>query len=382
MTLAPDPRFQSSIIRELVAYTNKPGILSLAGGLPAPELLPNEAIAAAAASALADPVTIQYGETAGYGPLRDLLAERSGRPPTEVAVTAGSQQGLSLVAHALAGPAATVLVEEPGYVGAIAAFRAAGCDLHGVKVDSNGIDVDQIADLLASGVRPAVVYCNPNFSNPTGAMLSSKRWESLCQLASTHGFWIVADDPYRELYFNAPPAKRQPHPCVIELGSTSKILAPGLRVGWVEARAEVIDRLAVAKQSVDLNTGSLSQRIVHRLLSDPAQMTAHTDHLRAAYRHRRDALVEALINGGFTPADFTVPDGGFFVWMSSEPGGPADIDLSAALAAGTAFVPGAAFRLTNNQRPELRLSYSGADVSSFPAAVAALVAAQAATSSA
>lgn len=344
-------RAGSSAIRDLLELTEQPHVLSLAGGLPHPGSFPVDAIARATAEVLATDATaaLQYGPTEGYGPLRSWAADRLGTTADRVLVTSGSQQALELIARALVEPGATVALAEPAYVGALQAFRSAGATLVPIASDQRGLDVDALAEALEQGLRPTLVYVVSNLDNPTGATLDARRRLALAHLADHHGLWIVDDDPYGELRWRgaAPPPLRALTDRVITLGSTSKVLCPGLRVGWASGPPDVLRAMAILKQSADLHTSSLTQRIAHRVLAEPGFLDHHVTGLRTTYEAKARALTAALADRLGEDLAWRSPDGGMFVWATLRdhvaPGrGTADL-LPTALDHGVAFVPGAAF---------------------------------------
>jgi 2-aminoadipate transaminase len=383
----PDTRFVTSAIRDLLHHARQPGTISLAGGLPAEDALPVTRLREAADRVLtkAGPAAVQYGLTEGEPALRELVASGAGRRAGEVVVTAGSQQALDLLVATLCRPGDPVAMEEPGYLGARQVLRARQVRTMGVPVDVDGLDVDHLEWLLATGPTPRLLYLNPSFQNPTGASLAPERAERVVELAERYRFHIAADDPYRELWFTRPPVDLPDGPLVVHLRSSSKVIAPGLRVGWLLAHPDLARRVAVAKQPADLQTSTLNQLMVAELLADTGWWGSHCRELRSLYRSRRDALVAALDGAGVpVPA---VPDGGFFCWL------PASRDphrsLPAALETGVAYVPGSEFTAdrtgtgsgTPPSRGEggwegairpgraIRLSFSNADPARFVTAV-------------
>ena len=354
-------RAGSSTIRDLLELTERPEIISLAGGLPNPALFPADALAHAGAEAIADgPAALQYGATEGYRPLREWVAGRDGAEVDEVLVTAGSQQALDLIGRALLEPGQPAALAEPAYPGALQAFRSAGADLVGIPSDERGLRVDLLADRLAAGLRPGLVYVVPNFDNPTGSTLPADRRRALVDLADRYGFWLVEDDPYGELRWGgqAEPSLRSLDARTIRLGTTSKVLAPGLRVGWVVAPIEVRRALTSLKQSTDLHTGSLNQQIVHRTLTEAGFLDAHLARLRTSYRGQAEALADALRAELGDRISFEAPDGGMFLWARL---GGVDTGalLDVALDHHVAFVPGAAFAVQPGAHADaLRLSYA------------------------
>jgi 2-aminoadipate transaminase len=370
-------RAGSSAIRDLLEITERPGIVSLAGGLPNPATFPTEAIARATTAALADdPVAaLQYGPTEGFRPLRRWVAERTGRGADgadHVLITSGSQQALELLTRALVDPGGVVALADPAYVGALQAFRAAGTELVAIPSDADGLRVDVLAERLAAGVRPALVYVVANFDNPTGSTLSAERRIDLAALADRHGFWIVDDDPYGELRWNgtAPVALRDLTDRTITLGSTSKVLAPGLRVGWAVAPPEVVSAMTILKQSADLHTSALTQQIVHRTLAEPGFLDGHLAMLRRTYRSQAEHLVRALDENLGDRLEVAAPDGGMFVWARLlDPGADTAALLVPAVDQGVAFVPGAAFGVEDLHPRRMRLSYATADRAGLDLAV-------------
>jgi 2-aminoadipate transaminase len=373
----------TSAIRDLLELTEQPDVLSLAGGLPNPATFPVEAIAEATAHALADDpgLALQYGPTEGHRPLRTWVADRLGAEVEQVTITSGSQQAIDLVARVLVGPGDPVVLADPGYVGAIQAFRAHGARLVGVPSDHHGLRVDVLADLLHEGLRPALVYVVSSFDNPTGATLSGPRRIALAELAEQHGFWIVDDDPYGELRWAAtgPTDLRRLTDRTITLGSTSKVLCPGLRVGWAVAPTAIARAIVAHKQSADLHTGALSQLVAHRLLGDPGFLPGHLDQLRRTYRTQAEALTAALEHHLGDRIDLPSVRGGMFVWarILDAEGRAIDADalLPEALAHGTAFVPASAFVVDVPVPGAVRLSFATVDTDDLHEAARRLAAA-------
>ena len=375
-------RAGSSAIRDLLEITERPGIVSLAGGLPNPATFPTDAIARATAAALTeDPVgALQYGPTEGYRPLRRWVAARTGLPgdggEEQVLITSGSQQALELLTRALVDPGELVALADPAYVGALQAFRAAGVELTAIPSDADGLRVDVLADRIAQGTCPKLVYVVANFDNPSGSTLSAERRIALAQLADRHGFWIVDDDPYGDLRWNGRPlvALRDLTDRTITLGSTSKVLAPGLRIGWAIAPADVHRSMTILKQSADLHTSSLTQQVVHRTLAEPGFLDAHLALLRRTYQRQATHLVAALrthLGDRLTVAE---PDGGMFLWAELlAPDADTAALLRPAVEHGVAFVPGAAFGVEDLHPRRLRLSYATAGTAGLDLAVDRLV---------
>lgn len=374
---------RSSQIRDLLRLASAPGVISLAGGLPDAAGFPTAAIAEAAArAARSRPGTsLQYGPTEGDDDLRRILAARH-REATDrstsvdqVLVTTGSQQALDLLGRVLGDPGDRVAVDDPGYLGALQAFRAAGLDPIGIPVDDDGLVVERLEVLLRTE-RPRFAYTVPTFHNPTGHTLGAERRRRLAALADEHDLLVIADEPYADLRFaGTPPAPLAAHSHrVVSVGTTSKLIAPGLRVGWIIGPPWLIAAATRAKQAVDLHTSSLTQAVVVELLGHPDALADHLDALTRVSRQRASTLREALV--ARLGDDLGVlrhcsdPDGGMFLWLELE-----QIDTTAllpvAIAHGTAFVPGSAFAVTDPDglRTSLRVSFASTDTDGLVAAV-------------
>jgi 2-aminoadipate transaminase len=356
-----------SAVREILKVAEQPDVLSFAGGLPAPELFPLEAIADAHARVFAreGAAALQYSTTEGFGPLREWIAQDLRRRGVQDAsadtlmITAGSQQGIDLTARVLLDPGSTVVVASPSYLAALQVFAAAEAKVVAVKSDDHGMDVAEVAKVLAhQPVR--LIYTVPNFQNPKGTTLSEPRRHALVALAQAHGVTILEDDPYGELRFSGtalPPLAALDNEHVLSLGTFSKTLAPGLRLGWVHGPKELLKHLVVAKQSTDLHSSSLSQRAVAALF-ETFDYAAHLSKLRTTYGARCAVMLECLDRVMPEGTRLTRPEGGLFVW--AELPGRVDTEklLKRAVAEKVAFVPGAPFFAERPQRNTLRLNFS------------------------
>jgi 2-aminoadipate transaminase len=365
-----------SAIRELLKTTVAPDLISFAGGLPAPELFPVEALARAARDVLADdgPSALQYGVSEGHLPLREWVcghlagADGMTASPDQVLITNGSQQGLDLVAKALIDPGDFVVVENPAYLGALQAFKSYQAEIVGVPGDGDGIRTDALEAALARLPRPPkLLYLIPNFQNPTGTSLSGARRARVVEIAAWHGVPIVEDDPYGRLRFagrDLPPLASMPgSESVIYLGTSSKILAPGLRIAWLVAPdRELFERLVAAKQAADLHTSSFAQRVVHRYFQVPGALELHIRRLRAAYALRRTAMLQALERHLPPGCTWTRPDGGLFLWVRLPPHIDGFDLLKASTREKVAFVPGEPFWVGDPHRNTIRLNFSNASV--------------------
>lgn len=358
----------SSIIRELLKLTQQPDIISFAGGLPAPEIFPIERFQTAASKVLREKgsLALQYSPTEGYIPLRQLIVERMARYGIDVTsdnvlITSGSQQALDLIGKILVDPGDQILTESPTYLGAIQAWRAYQADFVSVPIDADGICVDKrFEEALRSG--PKFMYILPNFQNPAGVTLSLERRSRLVQIADHYGIPIVEDDPYGDLRFEGdhiPPLivldaqlQASRHETrngqefllgdVIYLGTFSKTLAPGLRIGWMVAPKAVIKRCVMAKQGADLHTSPLTQMIAYEVAKD-GFIDEHKYLIRQVYRERRDVMLAAMEKNFPGHVHWTHPQGGLFLWVTLPKELEATAVLEKAIKNKVAFVPGLAF---------------------------------------
>lgn len=364
---------QASRIRELLRLTEQPHMMSLAGGLPAPDGFPDDLIRQAFDRAMGHvgvtgATALQYSPTEGLTALRELVAADHGTSIDDVLVTTGSQQALDLLARVLCDPGDVIVAEDPSYLGALQAFRFAGASVVGVEGDGDGIDVDGVDTALAlAGGRAKAVYVVPNFHNPSGAVLSAARRVQLIEVAQRHGVVVIEDDPYGEIRFAGtplPPLARfgaDAGAAVVRLGSSSKVLAPGLRVGWMSGPTSIVAAAVRAKQAADLHTSSLNQLIVAEALADATRFGEHLDRARVLYGARAGALAGALRSHLGDRVSFSAPEGGMFLW-STLPGVDTEALLLAAVEEGVAFVPGSAFAVDAQTGPShadrARLSFA------------------------
>jgi 2-aminoadipate transaminase len=357
---------QSSPVREILALTQRPGVISFAGGLPAPELFDAAGTRDAFAAALADDEvgrTLQYSTTEGDPALRAAVAARltaRGLPThaDELLITSGSQQALTLIATVLLEPGDTVLVEEPSYLAALQAFQLAGAAVVPVPCDDDGLDPEAAAALAAQhGAR--LLYTIPTFQNPTGRTLPLERREALVALARAGGFWLLEDDPYGELRYRGEPLPTLAalDDQVLSLSTLSKIAAPGLRIGWVRAPEPLRRPLTIAKQAADLHSSTVDQAAAARWL-EAIDLDERVAHLRRAYGPRRDALIGGLTAALPPGSTHNHPDGGMFVWARLPDGWDAAELLDRALAHDVAFVPGFPFFAGPPDAATLRLSFT------------------------
>jgi len=372
----------SSAIRDLLVHARRPGIISLAGGLPSAELFPTAPLIAAASTILSQPQNLQYGLTEGEFRLREIVAEihttqdRLATTPDNVQIVSGSQQALDLIARVTLDPGDEVVVSDPEYLGAIGAFRGVGGRLVPIPIDSHGLDVDALDEQLRRGLRPKLCYLVPEFHNPTGQSTTVARLTRLATLADRYGFLIIEDNPYGALRFDGEPVRTIASMTenVVQCRTISKTIAPGLRVAWMIGPGWLLDAVRVAKQSVDLHTPTITQHLAGALLGDAEAHRIHMSRLASHYMERRDSLMGAL-DEHMPAAQFVSPAGGMFLWLTM----PESVDtgrlLPFALERGVAFVPGSAFAVRGNAHHSMRLSYSTATPSELRTAVGRLAAA-------
>jgi 2-aminoadipate transaminase len=359
----------SSPVREILALTERPGMISFAGGLPEPALFDAAGLRSAFARALADDVagrSLQYSTTEGDPALRSAAAAlmTARGVPTQagdVLITSGSQQALTLAATALLDPGDAILVEEPSYLAAIQAFTLAGARVVPVACDDDGILPDALeAAAVTSGARLA--YLIPTFQNPTGRTLPLERRRAIAAIAERIGLWLIEDDPYGALRYSGEPvaplaAQPGAEDRTLSLSTLSKIAAPGLRVGWVRPPQALRAPLVVAKQAADLHSSTVDQAAAAIWL-DEVDLAAHVDGLRSVYRERRDALLDGLAAGLPAGSTWNRPEGGMFVWARLPDGHDAQDLLPAAIERDVAFVPGRPFFAGTPDPRALRLSFT------------------------
>jgi len=371
-------RIQGSAIRELLKVTELPGAISLAGGLPAAEIFPVEKIAAVTQRILEEhgQQALQYGMTEGYTPLRELLAQRLEQDGLNVSadnilITSGSQQGLDLLGKIMIDAGDYLLVESPTYLGALQACNAYEPEYVAVRSDEEGIVTDELEPALQK--NPKFIYALPNFQNPTGVTFTLERRRKLVEVASRYEVPIIEDDPYSQLRFEgeALPSlltlenERQqergtPYQGnVIQLNTFSKVLTPGLRLGWVVAPTHVIRKLVLAKQGTDLHTATFNQMIAYELAHE-GFLEEHLPLIRQTYRERRDAMLAALEEFFPDNVHWTRPQGGMFLWLTLPEGIDTAQLLGEALEYRIAFVPGASFHPCGGGANTIRLSFSNA----------------------
>jgi len=372
-------KMNPSVIREILKVTERPGIISFAGGLPSPNTFPIETMREASERVLSldGRAALQYAASEGLPQLREWVAQdlkKQGMQvsPDQVLITTGSQQGLDLVAKVLIDAGSKILVETPTYLGALQAFMPMEPGVVSVDSDDEGVDAH---DLRAKALDARFIYLLPNFQNPTGRTMSEARRVAVARVAQDSGLPVIEDNPYGDLWFDAAPAaslsSRLPEQSLY-LGSFSKILAPGLRLGYVVAPKALYPKLLQAKQAADLHTPSFNQRVVAEVLKD-GFIDRHVPTIRALYKRQCEAMLAALDREmaglGVT---WNRPAGGMFLWAQLPKGMDAVQLLPHAVDKNVAFVPGAAFYAANPVQETLRLSFVTSTVEQIQTGVAAL----------
>ena len=368
-------KMNPSVIREILKVTEKPGIISFAGGLPSPKTFPVSDFSTACEKVLREDghAALQYASSEGYAPLREMVAAMLpwNVDPALVLITTGSQQGLDLIAKVLIDEGSRVLVETPTYLGALQAFTPMEPEIVSVASDDGGVD---IADLCTKAEGARFFYVLPNFQNPTGRTMPEDRRAALSEAAARLGLPLVEDNPYGDLWFDTPPplplTARNPEGCIY-LGSFSKVLAPGLRLGFMVAPAAIFPKLLQAKQAADLHSPGFNQRLVAEVMKD-GFLDRHVPTIRALYKSQRDAMLAAMQREMPEGVEWNTPAGGMFLWVRLPEGMNAITLLPQAVERNVAFVPGWAFYADKADARTLRLSFVTASVAQINTGIAAL----------
>ena len=382
---------ETSAIRELFKLLGKPGIISFAGGFPDSAMFDVDGIRAASQQALTDEpgAALQYGATEGYQPLREQIAAfMAGKgvtalAPEQLIVTTGSQQALDLLGKTLIDPGDKVIVEGPTFLATIQCFRLYGAELVSAPIDGQGVDTDALERLIVEH-KPKFVYLIPTFGNPSGATLALERRRKVLELAVRHQVVVVEDDPYGDLYFgDAPPPSllalsasvAGSRELLVHCGSLSKVLSPGLRVGWMIAPPELLAKATMCKQFSDAHTSTFAQATAAQYLK-AGRMPATLARVRAVYAERAQAMGDALRRDLGDAVRFVQPQGGLFVWARLTGAGGKATDGRAlatrAIEQGVAFVPGTPFFCANPDHATLRLSFATVDSDKIREGVARL----------
>jgi 2-aminoadipate transaminase len=364
-----------SAIRELLKFGNRPGMISFAGGLPAPELFPIAAVEAATQQVLREHgrKALQYGETEGLAGLRDWIAEKFSTPSVKlkrhnILITTGAQQGLDLLGRVLLDSGDKVVVENPTYLTTLMAWRPWGVEFLSVPTDAEGMRVDALPPLLAQ--KPKVIYAQPNFQNPSGTTLSAERRKKLVELASSVP--LVEDNPYGELWYDQEPVKGlfelnarassagELETNVIYMGTFSKVLAPALRVGWTIAEEALIDKMALAKQAADLQPNTLIQRAVYHYCKR-GYLDEHIPFIIEAYRQRAEWMLTAMERHFPSTVEWVRPEGGMFIWCRLKNGQSATQLFKAAVRQNVALVTGTVFHANGGGDSTFRLNFTNSN---------------------
>ena len=382
---------ETSAIRELFKLLGKPGIISFAGGFPDSAMFDVDGIREASNKALAEEpgAALQYGATEGYQPLREQLAAfmaakgATQLAPENLIVTTGSQQALDLLGKTLISPGDKVIVEGPTFLATIQCFRLYGAELISAPIDGHGVKTDELEKLIAEH-KPKFVYLIPTFGNPSGAMLSLERRKAVLEMAVKHNTLIVEDDPYGDLYFgDAPPPSLLnlsasvpgSRELLVHCGSLSKVLSPGLRVGWMVAPADLLAKATMCKQFSDAHTSTFAQATAAQYLK-AGRMPATLARVRKVYAERAQAMGDALRSDLGDAIEFVQPQGGLFVWARLTGAGgkvnDGNVLAKRAIEKGVAFVPGTPFFCANPDNATLRLSFATVGVDKIREGVARL----------
>lgn len=357
-----------SFIREILKVTESPEIISFGGGLPNPKSFPVNEVAGAAHKVLCEDgmSVLQYSTTEGYPPLREYIAARYRKKGVnvtadEILITNGSQQGIDLIAKVFLNKGDNVIVERPTYLAALQSFGIFEPKFLSVPLDDDGIDTVALEDLLKTN-SAKICYGVPNFQNPTGITYSLKKRKEAARILKDHGVVFIEDNPYEEIRFigQDQPSMRCFNEDTVMFGSFSKTVSPGMRLGWICARKEIMDKIIVVKQAADLHSNYFTQRVVYQYLKDN-DVETHIQKIRGMYKEQRDAMVSAMERHFPEEVRFTRPEGGMFLWVTL-PDGISSMDLfEIAIKENVAFVPGQAFYADGSGRNTLRMNYSSSD---------------------
>jgi len=356
-----------SFIREILKLASQPEIISFAGGVPNPDYFPLSELKKSALKVFEEDgrTALQYSVTEGYYPLREYISERYKHKkgliirPEEILITNGSQQGLDLIGKVFLNEGDGILLEKPSYLGAIQSLSAYEPTFHNADLLDDGIDVDQVSTILWDN-KIKLFYTVPDFQNPTGISYSLEKRETISSILKNHQTLIVEDNPYGEIRFEGeelPSFKKFLPEQTILLGSFSKIIAPGLRLGWIACKKEFMEKITIAKQAADLHSNFLSQHILYTFLKDH-DLDSHIQYISKAYKKQRDTMLD-LIKNNFSPEiKFTQPSGGLFIWITLPDHLDASVLLTKGLEEGIAFVPGSTFFQNGKGQNTIRLSFS------------------------
>ena len=366
-------KMKPSEIRELNKMASSPGIISLGGGMPSPETFPIKELTEIMESIMKNnsDLALQYGNTLGINPVREQISKMLEKTENikcnmeNIIVNSGSQQGLYELGTVLANPGDTVITEEPTYVGAVSAFSANGLKMEGIPVDQNGMKVEllgeRIKKLIAENRKPRFIYVIPTFQNPTGYTMPIERRKILIEISKKYEIPLVEDNPYGQLRYYG-----EPVPCirsmaggedVIYLGTFSKVMTPGLRLGYTIAQEAVMEKFNLIKQALDLATNSFSQYVAYEYIKRGI-IYKQVELNRQIYRRKRDAIVNALKTYMSDISTFSEPDGGMFVWVTVNKNIDTKQMIPLAIKNGVAYVSGQAFTTNGTQKSSMRLNFT------------------------
>ncbi len=363
-------KVKKSFIREILKVTADPAIISFAGGLPNPISFPIDEIEAATKKVLREDGAnaLQYSTTEGYLPLRQFIAERYKKrfglsaDPNEILITNGSQQGLDLLGKVFLNKGDDVLIERPGYLGAIQALSIFEPNFHSVALHDDGVDIEALETALQRH-NPKLFYAVPNFQNPSGLSYTEENRRRAAEVLSRHNTFFIEDDPYGELRFRGSDSlsmKNFFNEGTILLGSFSKIVSPAMRLGWVYAPKDIMEKLITAKQAADLHTNYFSQRVLYSYLAEN-DIDAHISKIKSLYKAQSDCMTESIEKYFPSSVKCTKPEGGMFMWVTL-PEGLSSLDLfEIASKKNVAFVPGDPFYVNATGTNSLRFNYTNAD---------------------
>lgn len=363
---------KASEIRELLKLAEMPEIISFAGGLPAPELFPVKEMEEVAQKVLEKNgrLALQYSSTEGFAPLREIIAKERMAPAgvnvsaNDIAVTSGSQQGLEFSARIFVNEGDTIICESPSYLGAINAFKAYRPNFVEIPMDDNGMIVDELEKALKANPNTKMIYTIPDFQNPTGRTMSDDRRKRVAELAAEYKVPVIEDNPYGDLIFEG---KRHPsiksfdkEGWVVYLGTYSKTFCPGLRIGWICAAPQILEKYIIVKQGADLQCSSFDQRLT-ALFMETHDLNEHIEKIKAVYKNRRDLMLDSMKKYFPEGIKYTFPTGGLFTWIELKEGLNAADVLKEALKENVAYVPGGSFFPNGGHTNFFRMNYSCMD---------------------
>lgn len=363
---------KASEIRELLKLAEMPEIISFAGGLPAPELFPVKEMEEISQKVLEKDgrLALQYSSTEGFAPLREKIAKERMAPAgvnvtaNDVAITSGSQQGLEFSARIFVNEGDTIICESPSYLGAINAFKAYRPNFVEIPMDDNGMIVDELEKALKANPNTKMIYTIPDFQNPTGRTMSDDRRKRVAELAAEYKVPVIEDNPYGDLIFEG---KRHPsiksfdkEGWVVYLGTYSKTFCPGLRIGWICAAPQILEKYIVVKQGADLQCSSFDQRLT-ALFMETYDLNEHIEKIKIVYKNRRDLMIDSIKKYFPEGIKYTFPTGGLFTWVELKEGLDAADVLKEALKENVAYVPGGSFFPNGGHPNFFRMNYSCMD---------------------